>query len=1520
MDAGEYDTNTLLINNLSSIAYRIYEPVASHSSAYTFAASDVEDALRSDGHLVYMDAIRRGIWCFYLTTNDAPLSNQPEQWGLLTKMEVCGYLLGLVEEGNYEPVSLFRSRSPGSNSINTPTSSSPSGPALDMTIRGAQSYNVSSAAANAMIMDSKIPPSQIQDVKGYSSIPVREMHEFFITAALSSLTTSFCQKIGAISLNHRTVLLPSQAFDPEDGYPDSTLRTSALATFRIYLTTTGSLVISLHVSLLQGLVSSAETLRSNILPGSPIVLAAPLGAFGALQGVVDGELHPSDGGFGQSPDTQISRLKPDPTDRFSQWKTTCSKLLQMRGMSPSLLDNCSWLNIHFLQRKPYEQKADGRRTPLFNPGPTAPWPSVLCFRKPQIETLLDHRFEKVSLTSPTEHMDPLNESKAWCQGLPEREDAIMKRKKDREVAQTRETTDVGIRNNQFNGYSPLTLRRSSNGGTAPAVGAMYPTPPDGVQQALGITSTFEGVALSPANQILPATDTTMHNIMQHNTVPITDTFSGGWSGPEIKREQQQVTSFLEGDAIFGDLGDDMFEGNELTEADFNFFDEQPGVVDLNLSALPDIEPTLDMSSSLSHAAIAPSHTLDNLKENKPITYSISPEFTKPELKHARSTLAEESRQLANIESFNANSSMGIKRHPSPFNPDTVYKRVRASLHMPPQPRYPLKNIPYRRGSVFEKVDFDPSLSLTNKKYQESGPFDYTIPVAKEKEHKRLENGRPQTTGSLVGVARQRRHVKELPSNLGLLLAQISGGLETSPGTRDDAISNSDDTSWASDQDDSSDTTTGEPSSPAKSSAAKRRTDDDTISMAASFKDLENASADSPAYGSIDLSRLSCPEVPELSISKYFADPEPVPIHISCSDDNFITIAQILTEQAASGSLKFTSQSLHQENRQVRRSWVNAIRYTTKGLRMALPRSLAGANESQLRTLIDVQDVPLSTHQIRVQPRPMNPELARPNIFQIPVPHVALRRYETPLSVLPTAINFWETLGLGPSQGPKDIISICVYPQLEGMRDCAVAFLQRVQSVYEVLKLGAFDTLPNGNGIADGLVPFANDEDMASPGLNYSTLSAHMANLGQALAASSLSEKNFVVYFVYSTDNPSSVVDACSAFQELFEYYKRYMSSSKKSITNDLVLQLVPLDMMASPTSLVILAPSEYARLCIEVYDRCTLFGGSMPAPAIVLEGALLRQVDFKVTTSPSPDLLHENSCMHIAYAQSVDERWVTAAWTDNRGSKQMTASYCLGRRGKPLSTPILDVVHEIWETTHDLISLSKVHWRIVVTKCAPMDQQEVEYWIGLAQTENKATVNLTLLTVDTNPSLQLVPPIVKTPLSATSVFYTTPVSTPQPSSIVSPDQSGNPPTPMGAGSGAGGMGATTPGGGDNAATESDLDATLVDITDATWGIVVLHRLNNSTSLIEMNPAIASGYLIKRGGPRLEDAPVVMEVNIIHCDSNPRLIESLLREMLTYFRGLGTLARARGLVDKETDVRPWHVAAAEKAVRVLYQLM
>ncbi|KAK4654878.1 mediator of RNA polymerase II transcription subunit 13 [Podospora pseudocomata] len=1506
MEAGDYDTNTLLINNLSAVSYRIYEPIASH--AYTFNASDVHDALRNDGHLVYMDSVRHGIWCFYLSTADPAVN--PESIGLFARMVVCGYTLGLVGEGHFRPVDLFKSRMSGGDPINTPSSSSSAGFAADMGLQRAQSFNMPTPTTVGNVV--------LADVKGYASVPIPEIHRYFMKAALESLTTYFCRQIGAIALNPRAVLLPPEALNTDDAD-----HVSALATFRVYLTTTGTLVISLNVSLSKSLVACSRPFQGSMMPPSPI-LAAPFGHFGSLQGILDTDNQGTENGFVQSPDTQIGRLRSGSGERFSQWKTLVCEVLKMHGMSSNILNGSSWLNVHFSQRKPYEQRGDGKNTPLVNPGPNAPWPSVLCFRRARVEPVGDVNFDKAVPGNAGEHGDPLSMVKSWCQGLSKREEDMSQRKKEREAALLREKAEVDGRNIQLNGHSPMNPRRPSNTGPAlTAAGVMYPTPPDGVLQP-GIMPLFDGTTVSPAN--LPPQNVVVDmevNIQQD--VSMTDGFGDEWDGQESKPEP--TTAGFTDEHMYGDLDEDMFGGNELTDADFSFFDQPADNLDLDSHQVDGTGPSMDLQLTNNTAAQEPGRATQGPNSRQPGPTNAQPQFTKPELKHARSILAE-SRQQINAQNFNHNSAAGIKRQTSPFNPETVFKKIKASFKPLPPSRVAPKGGPPRRRSVFERVEFNPALSLDSVKYQASGPFTYQPPTL----NSYLPNEGPLTTGRLLGSAKQRRNIKELSFDLLGLQKRINGA-GASPAKRDEGLSDDDESSLESD-DDTTSNVSARASSPAKSSVLRRRPDDDVISMAASFKDLENYATDSPGYSPNDMIRLSNSEVPELSLTRWFADPEPVPLRISVSDDDFITVAQVLTEQAAGGTLRLEPERPCSEIRDTRQGLVDAIRYSIQGLQRALPRALMGATECHFRAFAEVQDVPLLVQpvqpQSRVQMRPA--DLGRPTFQILPVPHIEVRRNNGQLALLPSALTFWESLGLGPAQGAKDVVAVCVFPHGEGMRDNATVFLERMRSMYELMNFGSHAKLPTTASIVDGLVSVPIDQGFVSPGIHlsrpHSIYTDHMANLALSLANVPMTEKNFVVYFAYNPENPTSIVDSCCAFQELFEHYKRCMLERKKQILNELVLQLIPLDLIASDTSMVVLPTPECMRLCIETYDRCTLFGGPMPAPAIILESALPREVPFRISPTPSPDILHENSHMHVAYAQSTDERWVTAAWTDPRGQKQMTASYCLGRRNKPLTRHISEVISEIWETTYDLISSCKVSWKIIVTKSGVMEPQEADLWIAKSQDEHRVVTSLTLVVVDANPSLQLVPPVVRVPPAGVhAAFYTTPVSTPQPFSVLSPEQgNNNPPTPTVVSSSHNNPATpndNTNNDGGQGGDGNGVERTVVDVWDSVYSVVVAHRLSNSLGLTEINPAWASGYLVRRNASRGEDVPGVMEVGLVWCEQvNARGVgyEGVLREVMGEFRGLGTLARARGCMTEERDLRPWHVGVVERGCRVLGLLM
>lgn len=149
---------------------------------------------------MYSDPLRHGIWCFHLVAKDgAALGASYSALG--AAVEVCGYKLGLVEDGSFEPIGLLKSRSLAANTSNAPNSSSSSASALDTALRNAQSFSAPSSQASgnlALDLDSRTASAAMSEAKSYASATVKDAYEYFISAVLSSLVSAFCARAGAI--------------------------------------------------------------------------------------------------------------------------------------------------------------------------------------------------------------------------------------------------------------------------------------------------------------------------------------------------------------------------------------------------------------------------------------------------------------------------------------------------------------------------------------------------------------------------------------------------------------------------------------------------------------------------------------------------------------------------------------------------------------------------------------------------------------------------------------------------------------------------------------------------------------------------------------------------------------------------------------------------------------------------------------------------------------------------------------------------------------------------------------------------------------------------------------------------------------------------------------------------------------------------------------------------------------------------------------------------------------------------
>lgn len=95
-----------------------------------------------------------------------------------------------------------------------------------------------------------------------------------------------------------------------------------------------------------------------------------------------------------------------------------------------------------------------------------------------------------------------------------------------------------------------------------------------------------------------------------------------------------------------------------------------------------------------------------------------------------------------------------------------------------------------------------------------------------------------------------------------------------------------------------------------------------------------------------------------------------------------------------------------------------------------------------------------------------------SIYRIEPPLLRVTRSdETSWELLPTAIPFWETLGLAPASGAKNVSAVCVLPQNATLVDRATNFLRLMESAWKDHRLGAHEPLQmplQSSRVIDGL--------------------------------------------------------------------------------------------------------------------------------------------------------------------------------------------------------------------------------------------------------------------------------------------------------------------------------------------------------------------------------------------------------------------------------------------------------------------
>lgn len=189
------------------------------------------------------------------------------------------------------------------------------------------------------------------------------------------------------------------------------------------------------------------------------------------------------------------------------------------------------------------------------------WPARACFtRNLTRPSINDEVLQRISRGT---FVDPLTKVEQWFLGRSARAEAAERRRQEDEERKSREIRKAESLPVQLDDTSIDRVTHTGQYLSAQEASGIYPTPPDG--RAALTQGSFEapdtGAGATETVRIQPNTVSLEAIIEEAHT---TDADSLGVDIP-VRRAQ--------GHDLFGGLDTDMFDTNDLTEADFNFFDE-----------------------------------------------------------------------------------------------------------------------------------------------------------------------------------------------------------------------------------------------------------------------------------------------------------------------------------------------------------------------------------------------------------------------------------------------------------------------------------------------------------------------------------------------------------------------------------------------------------------------------------------------------------------------------------------------------------------------------------------------------------------------------------------------------------------------------------------------------------------------------------------------------------------------------------------------------------------------------------
>jgi mediator of RNA polymerase II transcription subunit 13 len=1285
-------------------------------------------------------------------------------------------------------------------------------------------------------------------------VVVQNQHIFsmFIAAVEASLSISLSQLCGAIRVGHLTWIIPSEG-------------DHQLLSLRAQMTSQDTLALLPHANN-TGLSIASETDGANIIlapSGTPAIVASSLDNF--------------DDNDGASPyqarREALMRLRR--RAKHANWKKSAETRLEQSNLT----HNESWLRVNL------RSSADQDQVECL-------WPAPLCLEiaSRQQPSSLNRTDSMRWFDSKDPYQNPLDTAESWFLGQEKRanqEQKARQAEKDKENA-ANNPPDEAIPDH-LSVTSPVYSRSVQD---QLSVNAIYPTPPDAIPPIICSDPSIPNVIVSDDPiETLPGLPEDGQDQDQNQDQDQDMRRNSNASDVDLDTGHYRKGST---DDLFGDGDEEMHENPGVTDADFSFFDNPGGIISMPSTTTIDVDQICDPKVKTEAVLLGQSQSrATKLEEGMPEQLELAwPPVNQEEEADVKIEVVEEETVSS-----------------PPLSPLMIKERL-----LPVEIEG--KGVPkLRRDSTFLPVVFKGDLSTVDGKYRTLGKFDGRF-VKKDDNAKRSNSiALPQKTprARVLGLLSQRRvtlaEAKFTPRDE--YASQQESESETSQGSDSDSMSSVEGSLQSLDI------------RKRKRGSADEGPTPRLIAESIVESDVESVMSDTtamadpgPIIDQLVAARESQNRVTEQqhkfsdNLSIWRAPNKSLPPSqdfniwsiLDFTADDLVDIAQLVAEQS---------------------TFAEAMRVDNADVPAVVSPVYSAAQDALRQVFEKAQDCDfarvgaMAAHHAeqaiaaaaksQQRPVPRRPGTVS-SVITIPAPAIHVRRAGQGWELQPTAINFWDTLGLEPAHGPKDIAAFALYPDSGVMGEAVADFMQDIRLAYESRKFGKHFVGGETGEHEDGLMPYRSHGEASVVNILQGIQTACNV-LGDLLHDADL-EDTIVIYMVNPFQDDAIIKYLCGCFQAMLIAY-----SSDREDPPPLILQLVSMDRIACPTALIVPDQSWLNSLATFIYDRVPLdvpadhasFWPLNTSPSIHLATPPSRKINFALTERASRNLLEEASILHVAYAVNADNSWLSAAWTDNTGTHCHKASYCLSNTDGRI------ILTEVRDTTLSLCR--NIPHRIFVARAGVMRDWEKRVW----RERPSESWSIGLLDVDVSPALQ-VSANTEGNNGAAGQGLWTPAATPQASTFTSPEGvDTKPSTPV-----------ETPNSNANANTnpqqelqQTDPEAFLVDNTDETWGVLMPFSCTRSSTL---SRPLASGLLLKRGahdsGANLPSVAIdlmdVIPPRISDTGVNWlgfRAPETVLKECMVWFRGLGLLGRLRGVGGGLSDgiqgdgSVPWHLGVA-----------